>query len=70
MAERKSEVKTFITNHLCDDETCPGFLEQVGKIEWNKDPIIYPHKCNFCGKEYILPKKYPKLNYEYRKIGE
>lgn len=63
--ERKSEVKTFVVDYLCENENCSGVLEQVGKIEWINDPIVYPHKCKVCDKEYSLLERYPRLIYDY-----
>lgn len=63
MAEKRTEVKTYVVRYICDDcgegEMVPtGLCLSI----W---PAQYPHKCNKCGaSETFIGSTYPRTVYE------
>jgi hypothetical protein len=67
MAERTSEVRTFLIERECD--ICgKGDLKPAGDIVLTSHPPLFPHRCESCGASANFPEKYPRIF--YRIIGE
>ncbi len=60
MSEVRSEVRTYITNYVCDD---------CGTGEMNPNGVVteltlYEHICANCGAKATFPVQYPYLTRE------
>jgi len=63
MPEQKFEVKPVGVAYVCD--ACgEGEMQQVGKLHYEAEKVLFPHTCNHCGHKQDFYEKYPLVRFE------
>ncbi len=61
MGERRTTVTARQVWYTCDE--CNGGVLELTGTALLSDPPQFPHKCTYCGKETVLPKAYPFIEF-------
>lgn len=61
--EKEFLVKPIAIKYICN--FCKeGEMEPTGENDWSLDIPKFKHRCNKCGEELFLDKKYPQIKYK------